>query len=110
MFEIFKSENNDQFYFRLKAKNGQIILSSQGYSSKSAAQNGIESVKKNCADDAQYERKEAANGKVFFNLLATNKQIIGNSQMYANAASLEIGIQSVKNNAPDAEVIDTTAA
>ncbi|HMQ47635.1 MAG TPA: YegP family protein [Saprospiraceae bacterium] len=110
MFEIFKSENNDQFYFRLKAKNGQIVLSSQGYSSKSAAQNGVESVKKNSTEDAQYERKEAANGKFFFNLLAANKQIIGSSQMYANTASMETGIQSVKNNAPGAEVVDTTIA
>jgi uncharacterized protein YegP (UPF0339 family) len=108
MFEIFKSESGDKFYFRLKAKNGQIILSSQGYASKSGCVNGIESVKKNADQDDCYERKEASNGKVHFNLLAQNKQVIGKSQMYASSASMENGISSVKNNAPGAEVKDLT--
>lgn len=109
-FEIFQSENNQKFYFRLKAKNGQIILSSQGYAGKAGAKNGIESVKKNCGNDDAYERKEAANGKLHFNLLAANKQIIGSSQMYASKQGLENGIESVKKTAPDAEVVDTTVA
>ncbi|MCB0569694.1 MAG: YegP family protein [Phaeodactylibacter sp.] len=108
MFEIFKSEKSGEFYFRLKAKNGQVILSSQGYASKSGCVNGIESVKKNSGNDGQYERKEASNGKFHFNLLAANKQIIGSSQMYASKASMENGIESVKTNAPEAVVKDLT--
>lgn len=46
MFEVFQSEKNNKFYFNLKAKNGQIILSSQGYADKGGAMNGIESCKK----------------------------------------------------------------
>ena len=45
MFELKKS--GDKFHFVLKAGNGQVILSSQMYSSKATAMNGIESVKKN---------------------------------------------------------------
>ncbi len=105
-FEIFKSENSDKYYFRLKAKNGQIILSSQGYANKASAKNGAESVMKNAGKDDQYERKEAANGKFHFNLLAANKQIIGSSQMYASKASMENGIESVKSNAPGATIED----
>lgn len=44
-FEIFTGKNG-QFYFRLKAGNGEIIAQSQGYATKSAAQNGIESVRR----------------------------------------------------------------
>ena len=50
MFEIYKSEKSDDYYFRLKASNGEIILSSQGYKDKTGAQNGIASVGKNAAD------------------------------------------------------------
>lgn len=109
-FEMFKSEKSGEFYFRLKAKNGQVILTSQGYSSKSGCKNGIESVMKNAADDANYERKEASNGKLHFNLLAKNKQIIGSSQMYASKAGMENGIESVKTNAPQATIEDLSAA
>ncbi len=107
-FEIFKSQKNDKVYFRLKAKNGQVILSSQGYSSKSSAKNGVESVKKNASKDELFERKEAANGKFHFNLLAANKQIIGSSQMYASKSGMENGIDAVKRTAPEAEIVDLT--
>lgn len=106
MFEIFQSEKNEKFYFNLKAKNGQVILSSQGYSDKGGATNGIDSVKKNCTDDNKFERKTAANGKFHFNLKAGNGQIIGSSQMYSSEAGMENGIESVRNNAPEAEVKD----
>ena len=109
MFEIYQSEKSKEYYFRLKAKNGQIILSSQGYSSKSGATNGVDSVKKNSADDGRFERKEASNGKHHFNLKASNGQIIGSSQMYASKDGMENGIKSVQNNAPNAEVKDLTA-
>lgn len=107
-FEIFKSEKNEKFYFRLKARNGQTILSSQGYANKAGCKNGVESVMKNAANDEQYERKEAANGKFHFNLIAANKQIIGSSQMYASKRNMEKGIASVKTNAPASTLDDLT--
>ncbi len=107
-FEIFKGENNDKFYFHLKAGNGQVVLASQGYASKASAMNGIESVKANAGDEANYERKEASNGKPFFNLLAKNKQVIGKSQMYASKSGVDNGIRSIKEGAADAEVVDLT--
>lgn len=109
MFELFQSENNQKFYFNLKAKNGQVILSSQGYADKSGAKNGIESVKTNCGDDAKFERKTASNGKFHFNIKAGNGQIIGSSQMYASESGMENGIESVKTNAPNAGIEDKTA-
>ena len=105
-FEIFRSDNNQKFYFRLKAKNGQIILSSQGYTNKAGAKNGVQSVVKNAIDDENFERKQAKNGKFHFNLLAANKQIIGSSQMYASKSGMENGIESVKTNTVRADVVE----
>ena len=104
-FEI-KKDKAGKFRFNLKAGNGQVILSSEAYNSKSACDNGIESVRKNSADDGRFERKTAKNGKAYFNLKAANGQVIGASQMYASNSSMENGIASVKNNAPDASVDD----
>jgi uncharacterized protein YegP (UPF0339 family) len=104
-FEI-TTRKNGEFQFNLKAGNGQVILTSEGYSSKSGCTNGIESVKKNSQDDSKYDRKTSSNGKPYFNLKATNGQIIGNSEMYESETSRDNGIESVKKNAPDAETSD----
>lgn len=108
MFEIFQSEKNQKFYFNLKAANGQIILSSQAYESKTGAEKGIKSVMENADDDGKFERKTAANGKFHFNLKAGNGQIIGSSQMYASEAGMENGITSVKNHTSGARIKDLT--
>ncbi|WP_420148440.1 YegP family protein [Spirosoma sp.] len=97
---------NDQFYFNLQAGNGQVILTSEGYTSKAGCLNGVESVKNNAQDDSKFDRKESVNGKHYFNLKATNGQIIGTSQMYESAAGRDNGIESVRNNAPDATIED----
>ena len=104
-----KTAKNGQVHFNLKAGNSQIILSSEMYDSKSAAENGIESVRKNSPDDARYDRKTAANGKFHFNLKAGNGQVIGSSEMYESAAARDNGIESVKKNGPDAKVDDQTS-
>lgn len=103
---VISRRSNGDFQFNLKAGNGQVILASQGYADKSGAKNGIDSVKKNAPDDGKFERKTSSNGKPFFNLLAGNGQVIGSSEMYESEASRETGIESVKKNAPDADVVD----
>jgi uncharacterized protein YegP (UPF0339 family) len=104
-FEL-KTSTNGKFYFNLKAGNGQIILSSEMYESKSAAENGIASVQKNAPDDGRYDRKESSSGKPYFTLKAGNGQVIGKSEMYESTASMENGIESVKKNAPDAPTVE----
>lgn len=104
-FEI-TTRKNGEFQFNLKAGNGQVILSSEGYTTKSACNNGIESVRKNSQDDNKFDRKTSSNGKPYFNLKASNGQVIGNSEMYESDASRENGIESVKKNAANAEVSD----
>ena len=108
-FEVFKSKKNKKFYFNLKARNGQVILASQGYSNKAGVTNGIKSVQKNCGNDACFDRKVAKNGKHHFNLLSTNKKIVGSSQMYASKSSMESGIRAVKRVAPQSAVVEIEA-
>ncbi len=104
-FEL-NTSSNGKFYFNLKASNGQIILSSEMYESKSSAENGIESVKKNATDDSRYERRTAASGESFFVLKAGNGEVVGKSETYSSTAALDNGIESVKSNAPGAEIAD----
>jgi uncharacterized protein YegP (UPF0339 family) len=107
-FEIKKGKTG-KFSFNLKAGNGQVVFTSQSYDSKRSATAGINSVKKNAKSDARFERKQSVKKQPYFVIMATNGQVIGKSQMYANAVSLEKGIKSVMANAPDAPVSDLTA-
>ena len=104
-FEI-KQSTNSKFHFNLKAGNGQIILSSQLYETKSATENGIESVRTNAPNNDRYERLTSSNGSPYFVLKAGNGQVIGKSEMYNSASAMENGIDSVKTNAPTAKIVD----
>ena len=108
MFEIYQSEKTEKFHFRLKAKNGEIILTGQAYKDKSGCENGVESVKKNGTDESNFEIKDSSNGKQYFVLKAGNGQIIGQSQMYKTESGLKNGIASVGKNAADGSVKDLT--
>lgn len=99
---------NGEYQFNLKAGNGEIILTSEGYNQKASCQKGITSVKNNSQDDSKYDRRVAKNDKDYFVLKAGNGEIIGKSQYYVSKSSMETGIASVKHNAPDAEVVDET--
>jgi len=106
-FELSKS-SNDQFKFVLKAGNGEVVLTSELYTTKAAAENGIASVRTNSPLDERYEKKTATNGKFHFNLKAGNHQVIGSSQLYASEASRDKGIASVKTNGASETVKDNT--
>ena len=107
-FELKKSRD-DKYFFSLLAGNGQTILSSEMYDSKASAQAGIESVKKNAADDARYVRLDGKDGSPYFTLRAGNNQVIGQSQMYASATARDNGIESCKANGPGATTSDLSS-
>ena len=104
-FEVY-NDKKGEFRFRLKAENGKNIIASEGYKTKAACLNGIESVRKNSQDDSKFERLESEGGKVYFNLKAANGQVVGTSQMYVSGETMETGIASVKENAPSAEMVE----
>ncbi|MDE6016059.1 MAG: YegP family protein [Acetatifactor sp.] len=106
--------------FDLKAGNGEVIATSEVYTSESACKNGIESVRKNAVDakleDQTVENPETVTNPKFevytdkageyrFRLKARNGEIIAASEGYKAKASCMNGIESVRKNAPDAEVV-----
>jgi len=106
-FEIQKA-SNAEFYFHLKAANGEIILSSEQYKAKAGAHGGIDSVKANADVDARFERKMSGSNQPYFVLSAANGEALLRSQMYSSAAAMEKGIEAVKANAPTAPMVDLT--
>lgn len=106
-YALRKSTNN-QYYFNLHAGNNEVILTSEMYTTKSGAQNGIESVRTNSPIDSRYQRLISSNSKYYFVLRAANNQVIGRSEMYNSPAGRDSGISSCKTNGPKAPVDDQT--
>lgn len=102
---VIKKSSNGQYFFNLKANNGETILTSETYVSKSGAQNGINSVRVNTPFDSRYERKTSSS-QYYFVLKAANGEPLGKSEMYNSSSAMENGIASVKTNAPSAIVED----
>ena len=103
-FFVKTKDKAGQFRFNLKAGNGEIILTSEGYTTAAARDNGIASVQKNSQIDARYESRESSNGKPYFVLKAGNGQVIGNSQMYSSAQACENCVASVKKNGATTDI------
>jgi uncharacterized protein YegP (UPF0339 family) len=98
------SNDKGQYSFVLKAGNAETILRSEQYESKASAENGIASVQKNSPSEDRFDRKDASDGRFYFNLKAANHQIIGTSQMYKATAGRDNGIASVQTNGPSTTV------
>ena len=107
--------------FDLKATNGQVIATSESYKTKATCVKGLMSVKMNAAaanvEDQTVEGYAAAQhpkfemyvdkaGEYRFRLKARNGKVIAVSEGYVTKVNCENGIQSVKNNAPDAEIVE----
>lgn len=103
---VIRRRKDGQLQFNLQAGNGQIILTSQAYKGKEGCLKGIDSVKKNAPDMSKFEKLTAKDGSPYFNLKASNGQVIGNSQMYNSEAARDNGITSVQNNATVASIDD----
>lgn len=111
-------------HFNLKAGNGQVIASSEVYNSMAACKNGIESVRRNAPvanienqtvegfekmKHPKFEIYADKRGEFRFRLKATNGEIIATSEGYKSMDSCLNGVDSVKRNAPDAEVVEEEA-
>lgn len=114
-------ETNTGIKFDLKAGNGEVIATSEVYTTKAACQNGIASVQKNAPVAAienqtvegyseeknpKFEIYKDKAGEFRFRLKATNGQIIATGEGYKALAGCMNGIESVKKNAPDAQIVE----
>lgn len=106
-FQVYKSLMNNEYYFRLRSNNGEIILSGEGYKTKQSCLNGIESVKTNAPFDVRYQRADKI-GDYTFNLKASNGENIGRSENYTTITNRENGIAAVKRDAPIAPIEDNS--
>jgi len=106
-FELKKAKN-DHFMFNLKAGNGEIILTSEMYTTKSGAENGIHSVKENAKSPDNFKALLSKKGEPYFVLRAGNNQVIGTSETYSSDSAMKNGMESVKKTAPGAAVDDQT--
>lgn len=88
-FETFKSDNDGQFYWHLRAGNGEIVLQSEGYKELASAQKGADSVRANGTDASRFTVKAAAGGDHYFVLQAANGEIIGTSEIFKAKAGAE---------------------
>ena len=100
-----KSEAAEPFTFRF-LDGEKIIVKSENYKAKKSAVNGVESVKKNSQVATRYELKESKNEKFFFNLKASNGQIVGTSTLFATEDERSDAIALLTNEAPNATLID----
>ena len=112
-------EVNTGIKFDLKASNGEVIVTSEVYTTEAACRNGIESVMKNAPvanvenqteegwqtmTHPKFEMYEDKSGEYRFRLKARNGEIIAVSEGYKAKAGCLNGIESVKKNAPVAEI------
>lgn len=104
-FEVYKDKAG-KFRYRLKAGNGQIILTGEAYNSKDACLAGVESVKKNSQKDTAFEVYEDKKGGFRFRLKASNGEIIGQGESYTAKSGCENGVASVKKNAADSKTVE----
>lgn len=119
MGKFVMKETKTGVKFDLKASNGEVIATSEVYTTEAACKNGIESVRKCSAgavEDQTVEGFETQKhpkfevyvdkaGEFRFRLKARNGEIIAVSEGYKAKASCLNGIESVKKNAPEAEVV-----
>ena len=103
VFEVYK-DSADEYRFRLKASNGEIVLASEGYEAKAGCLNGIESVRENCMVTERFETYQDKAEKYRFRLKAANGQVIGVGEAYETEASLANGIESVKRWAMESQI------
>lgn len=93
-----KERKNGIFYVEVKAKNGEVILKSEDWNSKSACSNCIESIRRNAQNLEQFEKLTSKHDKPYFVLKAKNGQIIGKSEYYESESARDNGIESVIRN------------
>lgn len=107
VFEITLTSCGEYHFRLLDTGNSKPILSGRQYTTKNACREGIDWVKSNAPYDYQYEAKQS-HGKYYFILKAANGQLIGTSEIYANAADRDAGLRLVKTQATRAPVTDLT--
>lgn len=94
-FDVFVGADGD-YYFRFVAANGEILLRSEGYTTRQGADNGIDSVVANAPDTRNVDVRQAVDGQWYFTVKAANEEIIATSEMYVSKFNAERGARTVR--------------
>lgn len=105
-----KSQAQEPFSFVFASDEGKMLVKSENYTAKKSALNGIESVKKNCLSENRFELKESKNGMFFFNLKASNGQVVATSTMFTSVDERDRAVVQLQQEAPRAELEEQVAA
>lgn len=92
-FSLWKGADG-QHRFHLRTAKGAVLVTSEGYSARTAALTGLLSVLDNGGDRARYDLRAAAGGGTYFNLKAANGAIIATSSIYADAAAAQADLDA----------------
>jgi uncharacterized protein len=104
-FEVFAGADGKQ-YFHMRAANGEIVLASEGYTTKTKALAGITSVRTNGADAENFEVLAASNGQYYINLVATNGQIIATGELYVTKTNATRAVTTISDLLHSQKVAD----
>ena len=102
-----KNTTAGKYHFTVKAKNHEVVLSSNQFAEKGQAAKAIESVRDSAAKDL-FERKTSRAGEPYFTVKSEDGHVLGTSEMYTSKAAMENGIQAVKNAVPGATIEDVS--
>lgn len=102
-FEVSLNSKNE-YYFKLKASNGEIVLVSESYKNRQGCDNGIQAVRENALLEENFDIRLSNDKKRYFVLKAKNGEIIGTSETYNSLSNVINGIESVKKNSQTQEV------
>lgn len=104
-FEVFKGLDS-KYYFRLRAANGEIVLSSQAYTTKASAKKGVASVRTNGGEIESFEVVPAQNDQFYFVLKAGNGQVIGRGEAYVTESNADRAIESISELIASEKIAD----
>lgn len=103
-FDVFQGADS-QFYFDLHARNGAIVLTSQGYSTEASALNGAFSTSENGVTKARYVVGQTSDGRWYFNLTSPNGQVIATGQPYTTKASAQHAVDAIIALLPSVSIL-----
>lgn len=109
-FEIFKNNRNKKFYFNLKSRNGQVVLTSEPCVNKAAVKKCITTVQKNCANEKWIETKVNKKGTHTFNIVNTKHNVVGKSVKYNSLTTMKKGMKAVVRASATDTIVDLTAS
>lgn len=94
--DLWKSTDG-QWRFHVVSGNGRTLMTSEAYTGRTGALNGILSVLDNGVDPAMYQLNKTASGKYNLRLRAANSEIIAFTQAYSTKSSATRAITSCVN-------------